>query len=117
MSLAADCVRRASLVGSGSPSSPLKQSLLVNLLNPAPYIFWTVVGAPMMRSAGTAPTAWGFVGLFYVGLVGSKMLMAGLFGAFGRGIAQRWYSYLRWGVAGLFLAFALLLGINAVTGF
>jgi threonine/homoserine/homoserine lactone efflux protein len=63
--------------GGGTPRS-LQRGMVVNLLNPHPYVFWFSVGAPLVvRAAGiNASVAAGFVVVFYALLVGSKVLIA-----------------------------------------
>ena len=59
------------------PGSWLK-AVLVNLLNPHPWLFWMTVGAAMLARARTV-SGWavaGFLAMFYLLLVGSKMLLA-----------------------------------------
>ncbi len=65
------------------PSSPsLGRAVLVNLLNPNPYLFWRTIGVPAMTELGrSSPGAAGlFVLLFYGLLVGSKAGVAVLTG-------------------------------------
>ena len=63
------------------PNSLIK-GIIVNTLNPHPYLFWFSVGGPTvtkaMKLGMVAPLA--FVGSFYVLLVGSKILIAVLVG-------------------------------------
>ncbi len=58
----------------------LLRGVLTNLLNPNPYVFWIGVGAPMLleASARSVLHALGFVGAFFLSLVGSKLLLARL---------------------------------------
>lgn len=60
-----------------SPKSVVR-GVLVNVLSPHPYLFWLAVGAPSVVRAWH--THWlaaiGFVGTFYLGLVGVKALVA-----------------------------------------
>lgn len=51
---------------------------LVNLLSPHPWLFWaTVLGPMVLATWGSAPTgAVGLVAAFYLGIVGSKALIA-----------------------------------------
>jgi threonine/homoserine/homoserine lactone efflux protein len=56
----------------------LGKGVAVNLLNPSPYLFWLTVGAPLLLRAD-ALSRWlaaVFLVVFYVGLVGSKSLLA-----------------------------------------
>jgi threonine/homoserine/homoserine lactone efflux protein len=51
---------------------------MVNFLNPHPYLFWGAVGAPVVVQAW-AQSPWqaaGFVIMFYLMLVGSKVVLA-----------------------------------------
>ncbi len=56
----------------------LGKGVAVNLLNPSPYLFWLTVGTPMLlRAYGSGwVTAAGFLVAFYIGLVGSKAVLA-----------------------------------------
>jgi threonine/homoserine/homoserine lactone efflux protein len=55
----------------------LQRGILVNALNPHPYIFWFSVGAPIVVRAANSSTAAAvvFVSVFYGLLVGSKVLI------------------------------------------
>lgn len=61
-----------------APSRSLRRGVIVNLLNPHPYVFWFSVGAPLIvRAAQTAAgLAVAFMVVFYGLLVGSKVLVA-----------------------------------------
>ena len=56
----------------------IRKGIIVNLLSPHPYIFWLMVGAPIIIKAYQAsPTAaFAFITAFYVLLVGSKISIA-----------------------------------------
>ncbi len=56
----------------------ISKAAMVNALNPNPYIFWFVIGAPLLMSAYTQNTMAAVVFLvsFYVCLVGAKMVLA-----------------------------------------
>jgi threonine/homoserine/homoserine lactone efflux protein len=66
------------LVFAESPPQSIKKGVLVNALNPHPYLFWMTVGAPLIVKANAdsplAPLA--FLGSFYIFLVGSKVALA-----------------------------------------
>lgn len=49
-----------------------------NFLNPSPYLFWLTIGAPMLLQAADYgwPIAAAFLAVFYLGLVGSKAVLA-----------------------------------------
>ncbi|MCK4659111.1 MAG: LysE family translocator [Phycisphaerae bacterium] len=56
----------------------LRRGVMVNLLNPHPYLFWSVIGAPILLKAArdSALAAILFIAGLYVCLVGTKMLVA-----------------------------------------
>jgi len=65
---AADADTRA-LAGS------LREAILVNLLNPNPYLFWLTAGGAWLGRGGVADGA-AFVGAFMAGIIGSKLAIA-----------------------------------------
>lgn len=69
--------------------------MVVNVLNPHPYLFWLTVGAPTMVKASHqgfwAPLA--FIVSFYALLVGSKISLAILVGKSKSVLSDRWYIY------------------------
>jgi len=77
---------------SSAPRS-VQKSVIANLLNPHPYLFWLTVGAPVVWKAwlaGPIQVTGLFVG-FYSCLVGSKMLIAILVGQGKRVLHSRFY--------------------------
>jgi threonine/homoserine/homoserine lactone efflux protein len=64
----------------GSARRDLAYGVLVNVLNPHPWVFWFGVGAPMLIAAVRDAPLDGalFLAGFYGLLVGSKVLLAGL---------------------------------------
>jgi threonine/homoserine/homoserine lactone efflux protein len=73
----------------------LTKGVIVNLLNPHPYLFWFSVGAPIINKAlnkgmGSAGT---FIISFYFFLVGSKVLLAFLVGKSKSFLTGKWYLY------------------------
>ena len=65
--------------GIGSPRRDLLHGVLVNLLNPHPYVFWATVGAPVVIDAwrgGRPEAVSAFLVSFYVLLIGGKILLA-----------------------------------------
>jgi len=56
----------------------LKKGLVVNFLNPSPYLFWTSIGGPLVLKASSTSlvAAAAFVLPFYAMLVGSKIVVA-----------------------------------------
>jgi threonine/homoserine/homoserine lactone efflux protein len=63
-------------------SASLLKGVIVNLLSPYPYLFWLGVGAPIMLKGAdqSLAAAAGFVTIFYVMLVGAKLVLALLVG-------------------------------------
>ncbi|MBP2705634.1 LysE family translocator [Microbispora sp. RL4-1S] len=101
--------RTAAPPGSGgtAPSSrgELLRGVVVNVLNPHPWLFWIAVGAPLFVSAWhRAPTsALAFVGGFYLVLVGSKIALALAIGAGRHRLTPRGYRLVL-GATGVLLA-------------
>ncbi len=96
---------------SNTTAQSLRKGVLVNLLSPHPYLFWFMVGAPMIVKAWqeNALAALAFVVGFYVCLVGSKLLVAVLVGKSRQFFVGRSYAYLMRVLGVLLLVFALLL--------
>ena len=63
----------------GNAWSSLRKGLIVNMLNPHPYLFWLTVGGPLI-SRLSQQSAWSaifaFLAGFYSCLIGSKILLA-----------------------------------------
>ncbi|MGA2865808.1 MAG: LysE family transporter [Verrucomicrobiota bacterium] len=92
------------------PGSWLK-AVLVNLLNPHPWLFWMTVGAAMLARARTVSN-WavaGFLGMFYLLLVGSKLLLALGSARSRQFLSGRGYRRLLQAFAIMLAAFAVLL--------
>jgi len=67
--------------GDAAPPRSLRKGVATNFLNPHPYLFWLSVGAPLtVRAweAGRWTAAAGFIGGFYLCLVGMKVVLAAL---------------------------------------
>ena len=56
----------------------IKKGVMVNFLNPSPYMFWFTIGAPLLLKALDVSAVSGaiFILGFYLFLVGSKVLIA-----------------------------------------
>ncbi len=89
--------------------------MLVNFLNPHPYLFWAAVGAPTMVQAWRLRPAYAvaFIGGFYLMLVGSKIMLAVLFSR-ARGLAPRYQRQLRRGSAVLLLGIGMVMLVAAI---
>ena len=73
----------------------IRKGIIINLLNPNPYIFWFTIGAPTVISGAklsfVAPVA--FVTGMYLFLVGSKIMLAILVGRSKIFLRSRLYIY------------------------
>lgn len=82
--LAIECLIMRRIESAAAPEQPrsIGKGVVVNLLNPHPYLFWFSVGSPLLMKAwrnGVAE-AGAFLAGFYFCLVGSKLLLAVLAG-------------------------------------
>ncbi len=86
----------------------LTKGVVVNLLNPNPYVFWLTVGAPTVVKAWaeTPFAAVAFVASFYSCLVGSKFLLAVLVGKSRNWFMGKPYVYLMRGLGVLLVGVA-----------
>jgi threonine/homoserine/homoserine lactone efflux protein len=92
-----------------APARGFWRAALVNLTNPNAWIFWSLVGSPILAEAlRTAPAAAAlFLGGFYAALTGTNAALVLLFGAVGRlgpGVART--------LAGVSAAAFLVLGLT-----
>jgi threonine/homoserine/homoserine lactone efflux protein len=108
--LAYENVRAKALAVDADPAAAnsLVKGAAVNMLSPHPYLFWLVVGGPLMLTAygqGLAQAA-AFVTSFYVSLVGSKIALAVVVNRSRRLVTGRAYVWLMrlLGLALLFFA-------------
>jgi len=104
---------RTSGIELGQRDAPqsLTKGVVVNLLNPNPYVFWLTVGAPMVVKAWaeTPAAAVGFIVSFYGCLVGSKLLLAVLVGKSRNWFMGKPYVYLMRVLGVLLALYALML--------
>jgi len=111
--LAYETMKAGPLVNDAREARPrsLGKGVLVNVLNPHPYLFWGTVGAPFMlvlrQSHPVAP--WVFIACFFAALVGSKILIAFLAGKLRSVLMGRAYVRIMRVLAVTLVAFALLL--------
>ncbi|MBN2410379.1 LysE family translocator [candidate division KSB1 bacterium] len=77
-------------------SNSLLKGILVNLLNPSPYLFWLTIGSTIMINALKSGISFLllFLAGFYVCLVGSKLLVAALTGQSKSFIIGKAYIYI-----------------------
>jgi threonine/homoserine/homoserine lactone efflux protein len=76
-------------------SKSLTKGILVNALNPHPYLFWFSVGTPIMTKALNLNISalLVFIFSFYVFLVGSKVMLATVIGKSRSFISGKMYIY------------------------
>lgn len=92
-------------------SSELWRGVLVNALNPNPYIFWITVGGPTLlagwRESSLYPIA--FLASFYTLLVGSKAVIAWIIDNRADSLSLVWYRRILMVCGSVLLGLGLLL--------
>lgn len=96
-------------------SAFLWRATLVNFLNPHPWLFWAIVGAPLTIRAGSSHAVYGvlFVAAFYMALVGSKICLAVLVA---RGVGWLGSRFETWVVRGSSVGLAVIAIILLING-
>ncbi len=89
----------------------LCKGVIINALNPHPYIFWLTVGAPLLIVVKQANVYFPFIFLlcFYSMLVGSKIFLALVTGEFSTFLKSRGYVAIMKILGILLFIFALIL--------
>jgi threonine/homoserine/homoserine lactone efflux protein len=111
----------AALPEAGAAPPPGSRSLLrgaaVNLLSPHPWLFWITLGGPLLaQAADRSPwRAVAFLAVFYLLLVGTKLVLAVLAGRWGRSLTGIGYGRVCRVLAVVLLAFAVQLGWYGLT--
>lgn len=97
-----------------STRQELGRGILVNFLNPNPYLFWGTVGGPILLQAGRENFlgAAAFVLGFYVFLVGDKVLVALIAHRQRSWLQGVWYRRILWVLGGLLI----VLGVGLAVG-
>ena len=94
----------------------LWRGVVANLVNPSPWLFWSTVGAASLLRARTS--GWvavvAFLGSFYVGLVGSKVVLAVMVGHARTRLTGRAFVSARRALGVVLWVFAAWLVIDAV---
>jgi threonine/homoserine/homoserine lactone efflux protein len=119
--LAWECFQSGDIEGVPVDAAPrsLRKGVILNLLNPAPYLFWATVGGPLIvqqQEARVAAAAL-FLLSFYTLLVGSKLALAWLTGKTRRLLFSSGYVRLMRILGVLLMGFALVLFRKAVMMF
>jgi threonine/homoserine/homoserine lactone efflux protein len=99
-----------------SPKRTFAKGILANFLSPHPYLFWMLIGGSILmesRSAGWYAPAL-FLFLFYLCLIGSKIIIAWLSSRFADILHARWYLYTIRFLGFLLLLFAVYFFIEGV---
>ncbi len=94
----------------------IRKGVIANFLNPAPYLFWFTIGAPLVLKAlhlGIFPAS-AFILGFYVFLVGSKVLVAVVVGKSRFFLKSRNYIYTIRLLGIILLVFAVLFIIDGL---
>jgi threonine/homoserine/homoserine lactone efflux protein len=104
-----------------SPIQPksLRKGVLVNALNPHPYLFWATVGVPfILKAHQNNPIApWLFILSFYCFLTGSKVFTALIVGRFQTFLEGKIYLYLMRTLGAVLFGFAVFLLWEALVHF
>ena len=100
-------------------SRSLRKGIIVNFLNPSPYLFWFSVGAPtIIRAADIGSVAViSFIAAMYVCLVGSKIIIALLVGRSKSLLKSKYYIWLIRGLGVALLIFAVIFLMNGIQWF
>jgi threonine/homoserine/homoserine lactone efflux protein len=88
----------------------IRKGVVVNFLNPSPYVFWMSIGGPLVLKALQTHIAYSlfFIVPFYGLLVGSKCLLAVVSGKSKGFLTSRFYVYTMRMLGGILIVFALL---------
>ena len=96
--------------------SPLLQAAAVNVLNPAPWLFWISAGAPLLVgfASDSIGLAVGFLVAFYLAIVGSKALLVIALAAGRHRLSTRGYRIILAGVAVMLAVIAVALAVTGI---
>jgi threonine/homoserine/homoserine lactone efflux protein len=113
-----DCLKTRGLAIEPKPSGmkPAGKGVLVNILNPHPYLFWITVGTPIIFKAWQV-SLWAVAAFFisfYLFLVGSKILVAILVHRSKTFLNNRGYVWIMRALGIILLVFAALFLINGI---
>lgn len=96
--------------------SPMRKAILTNILQPAPYIFWITIGAPMIvkSAAINALLPYSFIFGFYLALVGLKIIFAILAGRIKQYIKEGILTKIMKWVGLLLILFSIILIVDGL---
>ena len=97
----------------------LRKGVLVNALNPHPYLFWATVGNPFILKAhqNDPVSPWLFILSFYCFLTGSKVFTALIVGRFRTFLEGKIYQYLMRALGAALFVFGVFLWWEALVHF
>lgn len=106
---------------SASAWGSLWKGVAVNTLNPSPYLFWLTIGAPMVVQAWEWrwPGVAAYLLIFYLGLVGSKAVLAVLVARSRKVLGGAGYLWANRAVSLVLLVYAVIFiraGIESLAG-
>jgi len=103
--------------GRAQGAGALRRGAAVNLLSPYPWLFWITVGGPLVAAAATESLwlAVLFLLVFYLLLVGTKLVLAILTARWGRGLTEVGYRRVCRVLALALLVFAAQLGWDGLS--
>lgn len=114
-------IRGVTLGPSDDTPRPFTKGIVVNALNPHPYLFWMTVGASIANR--TISLHWvyllAFLGCFYASFVAAKVILAVLVGRSRRFFSDALYKYAMWLLGGALCLLALFFfrdGIRLIAG-
>jgi threonine/homoserine/homoserine lactone efflux protein len=88
----------------------IKKGVMVNFLNPNPYVFWISIGGPLVLKASQVHLAAAFVFIvpFYILLVGSKCMVAVISGNSRGFLKSNHYIFTMRALGGILIVFGIL---------
>lgn len=97
------------------PRSLLK-GVTANVLNPSPYLFWFTIGCPtVLKASEVGVFAVGaFITSFFLGLVGTKAVIATMVAPFRKFLETRGYIYVMRFLGSLLLVYAALFVVDGL---
>lgn len=119
--LGVECFRSGEMKtdGRNTNAGSLRKGLLVNLLNPHPYLFWVTVGTPMALKAfheSFLTSACYFLS-FYISLIGSKITLAIIVGRSRNIMTNKIYAWILKVLGFALFGFSLILLFEGIKHF